>query len=367
MDILNVMWQGGSAFVSVHNVHRDILRLSPAGSQIETLLLRGGDALPLLDVGSVSTLELSSARIKGRGLAAFRRWFDRRRLARLITQQQPQLVLLDGMGVAAYVLPLLQDMKSTRAIVLFHGHKDLKISEIELLKRFPVDRLELVAVSETLAADLQQQSGCRVAGGRIALDPFRVRASLLSRDEARRALGLPVAAVGNVIGGVGRLVPEKGFGLLIDAVSGWLKTHPEDCLILMGDGPERERLSALAESLNITQQVRLVGYQENASRFYQGFDLLCIPSRQEGLGLVLPEAVIAGVPVLATDLPVFREQLGGDCGLVASADKKDWEAAVSRCLLGDAMCLAKEQQRSMGPERTWLNFLAFYRSLIRVA
>jgi len=365
MGILNVMWQGGSAFVSVHNVHRDILRLSPAGTQIDTFLLRGGDAAPLLDVGSVSTLELSSARIKGRGLAAFQRWFDRRRFARLITQQQPQVVLLDGIGVAAYVLPLLQDMKSTRAIVLFHGHKCLKSADVDLLRRFPADRLKLVAVSKTLAADLERQTGCPVVGGRIALDPSRVRNSLLSRSDARCALGLPVAT-GNVIGGVGRLVREKGFGLLIEAAGGWLKAHAEDCLVLIGEGPEREGLISLAKSMGISQQVRLLGHVANASCFYRAFDLLCIPSKEEGLGLVLPEAVIAGVPVLAARLPVFREQLSGDCGLVASAEKVDWESALKQCMLGDLNRLAEEQWNGMDPERAWLSFLDFYRALMHL-
>ncbi|OEC39144.1 hypothetical protein A7D27_19665 [Pseudomonas sp. 1D4] len=366
MDILNVMWQGGSAFVSVHNVHRDILRLSPAGAQIDTLLLQGGDAAPLLDVGSVSALGLSSTRIKGRGFSACRRWFDRRRLARWISRQQPRLVLLDGMGVAAYVLPLLHGLTDTRAIVLFHGHKCLKSADVDLLRRFPADRLKLVAVSKTLAADLERQTGCPVVGGRIALDPSRVRTSLLSRSDARSALGLPVAT-GNVIGGVGRLVREKGFGLLIEAAGGWLKAHPEDCLVLIGDGPEREGLISLAKSMGISQQVRLLGHVANASCFYRAFDLLCIPSREEGLGLVLPEAVIAGVPVLATHLPVFREQLRGEYGLVSSAEKADWEAALSHCLRADLNRLAEEQWSGMDPEHAWLSFLDLYRALMRFA
>lgn len=366
MDILNVMWGGGSAFVSVHKVHRDILRLGDSGTAISSLLLQDGDAQPLVELGEVSTLGLSSGRIKGRGFAACRRWFDRQRLAKWIATQQPRLVLLDGIGAAAYILPLLYGVASIRAAVLFHGNKRLGSDQIKLLQRFPVDRLELIAVSETLAEDLERQIGRRVIGGRIALDPASLRASLLSREDALGALGLPLPAEGRAIGAVGRLVPEKGFRLLIEAVSEWLKAHPHDRLILAGEGPERGSLISLARDLGISGQVLLVGHLPDAPRIYRAFDLLCIPSQQEGLGLVLPEAVIAGVPVLATDLPVFREQLGGQRdGLIAAGQKAAWESALSRYLQGDLSELAEAQRAGLDPDRTWLRFVSFYRAILR--
>lgn len=203
MDILNIMWGGGPAFVSVHKVHREILRFGEPGASISSLLLQGGEAGALSEVGEVSCLELSSARIKGRGLNALRRWFDRRRLAAVLVSHQPRVVLLDGIGVAAYVLPILSALSEVRVIVLFHGHKRLRPDQVRLLQRFPADRLQLVAVSETLAGDLERQVGRSVLGGRIALEPTTLRASLKSREDAQRALGLPVVATGRTIGAVG--------------------------------------------------------------------------------------------------------------------------------------------------------------------
>ncbi|MBN7118546.1 glycosyltransferase [Pseudomonas oleovorans] len=365
MDILNIMWGGGPAFVSVHKVHREILRFGEPGASISSLLLQGGEAGALAEVGEVSCLELSSARIKGRGLNALRRWFDRRRLAAVLVSRQPRVVLLDGIGVAAYVLPILSALSEVRVIVLFHGHKRLRPDQIRLLQRFPADRLQLVAVSETLAGDLERQVGRSVLGGRIALEPTTLRASLKSREDAQRVLGLPVVATGRTIGAVGRLVAEKGFALLIEAVAGWLKAHPGDRLVIVGEGPEREALLALAQRLGVVDQVYLPGHVAEAPRLYQAFDLLCIPSRQEGLGLVLPEAVIAGIPVLATDLPVFREQLAGDFGLLASDRKDAWEVALHQHLQGDLAALAQAQQQGLDPEGAWLRFSESYRALLR--
>ncbi|WP_310544139.1 glycosyltransferase [Ectopseudomonas guguanensis] len=364
VDILNIMWGGGSAFVSVHKVHRDVLRFAEPGAVVGSLLLQGGEAQPLAEIGEVSRLELSSARIKGRGLAALRRWFDRRRLAGWLAARQPRLVLLDGIGVAAYVLPLLAALSSARVIVLFHGHRRLRPNQIRLLQSFPSERLDLVAVSATLASDLERQIGRSVAGVRIALEPASLRASLIARDEALRTLGLPEVKEGRVIGAVGRLVKEKGFALLIEAVAGWLRGHPEDRLVIVGQGPQREELAKLAQTLGVAAQVYLPGHVADAPSLYQAFDLLCIPSSQEGLGLVLPEAVIAGVPVLAADLPVFREQLDGDFGLLA-LDQQSWEAALNHYLSSDLSALAQTQCAGLDPERAWARFCEFYRGLLR--
>ncbi len=365
VNILNIMWGGGPAFVSVHKVHRDILRLGGAGATISSVLLQGGEAEPLAEIGEVSSLMLSSARIKGRSLAALRRWFDRRRLAGWLVSRRPQVILLDGIGVAAYVLPLLTVLAAVRVIVLFHGHKRLRPDQIRLLQRFPAERLELVAVSETLAGDLERQIGLRVVGSRIALEPAGLRASLKSREEARSILGLPVVGEGCVIGAVGRLVTEKGFGLLIEAAAGWLKAHSGDHLVIIGEGPERDVLVALAQKFGVAAQVHLPGHIADAPRLYHAFDLLCIPSRQEGLGLVLPEAVIAGVPVLAADLPVFREQLSGSVGLVAVDQQAAWEAALSEHLQGDLRALSEAQRAGLDPEGAWLRFVEHYRALLR--
>lgn len=364
VDILNIVWGGGSAFISVHKVHRDILRCCQAGVTINSLLLQAGEAKPLAELGEVSSLGLPSARIKGRGFAALMRWLDRRRLVRWLIARAPRVVVLDGIGVAAYVLPLLTKLNA-RVIVVFHGHKHLKPDQVRLLQDFPAERLKLVAVSETLASDLERQLKCSVFAGRIALEPARLRAALKSREEARHILGLPVSMEGRTIGAVGRLVAEKGFGLLIEAASGWLQAHPGDRLVIVGEGPERQSLLALAQSLGVASQVHLPGHMMEAPSLYRAFDLLCIPSRQEGLGLVLPEAVIAGVPVLATDLPVFREQLAGSFGLIAQDHRGAWEAALNQYLQGDLTILAREQYAGLDPEGAWLRFVKRYTALLR--
>ncbi|WP_394235011.1 glycosyltransferase [Pseudomonas anguilliseptica] len=363
MSVLNVMWSGGAAFVSVHKVHRQILQLGKPGEPVETLLLQSGDAAPLADVGRVTALGLSTARIKGAGLlGALQRVLARRQLAKRLMQQPPRVVLIDGIGVAAFILPLLEKLTATRAVVMFHGSKRLKAAHIALLRRFPAGRLDLVAVSATLAAELEGQVGLKVLSGRVAIEPVAFRSSLMAREAAQLALGVPPGA-GRTIGAVGRLVPEKGFARLVTAIAGRLVSNPEDRLVIVGEGVERQHLAALAEELGVINQVHLTGHHAEVPRLYSAFDLICIPSEQEGLGLVLPEAVIAGVPVLASDLAVFREQLNGATGLLPSATEA-WRDALNTVLTEDLGALAHLQRAGMDAEGVWARFEVFYQRLL---
>lgn len=363
MDILNIVWGGGSAFSSIHMVHSSILGFAVESSSIATVVLAEGGADVLSEVGSVIDLGLTSRRLKGKGRYALCRYFDRRVLARNIVQMQPRVLLLDGMGVASYVLPLLRGLRETQIIVVFHGRKTFKAAEIDMLHEYPVERLSLVAVSQTLADEIQEQIGRPVHDGRLALAPNVLRGALQSRETARQALGIPEQA-GRVIGGVGRLVPEKGFALLVEAGAAWLREQPGDHLVIVGEGDERARLAALAQELGVSGQVHLVGHRPQASRLLLAFDLVCLPSEQEGFGLVLSEAVIAGVPVLASDLPVFREQLPGDVELLPVAQPAAWSKAIQGALKGDLSALASYQYQQLSPDASWERYSRFYRQLL---
>jgi glycosyltransferase involved in cell wall biosynthesis len=107
-----------------------------------------------------------------------------------------------------------------------------------------------------------------------------------------------------VICAVGRLVLAKGFDILLEAIDGL-----DISLIMMGEGPEREALEQRIARLDKKTVVRLIGYHDNPSMIMQAADGLVIPSRREGFSYVLNEALMCGVNVLATDVPVANEVL----------------------------------------------------------
>lgn len=110
---------------------------------------------------------------------------------------------------------------------------------------------------------------------------------------------------------IGRLVPQKGFDILLQALKHIeipnLETH------IIGDGP-------LFGELNSGQpSVKFHGYQKDIKPYLASAGIFVCPSRWEGLGLVLVEAMAAGVPVVASDIPICRE-VCGDAAAYAEAE-----------------------------------------------
>ena len=106
-----------------------------------------------------------------------------------------------------------------------------------------------------------------------------------------------------VVLAVGTLSKLKGFDQVVKA----LPMLPQTALVLVGEGKERENLKNLAKNLGVKERVCFLGFIENISSLMVLCDLVCIPSRSEGFGLVVLEAMRAKKPIVLSDIPVFRE------------------------------------------------------------
>jgi glycosyltransferase involved in cell wall biosynthesis len=124
-------------------------------------------------------------------------------------------------------------------------------------------------------------------------------------DPKARSVARDVLAAGRdafIIGGVGQLIERKAFHLAIEAAASLRQERgtslPEPVVALVGEGPERSRLQALARSRGVP--LVLAGYQEDPAPFMAAFDVAVLPSRAEGMPMVLLEAMALGVPCVAT-------------------------------------------------------------------
>ena len=100
---------------------------------------------------------------------------------------------------------------------------------------------------------------------------------------------------------VGRLVPVKGFDRLIRMFAEIAKLHPEEHLVICGDGRERENLKTLAASLRLSDKIHFQGECQNLAPWYLHADALCFTSHYEGWGNVIMEAMMQGLPVISFD------------------------------------------------------------------
>ena len=108
-----------------------------------------------------------------------------------------------------------------------------------------------------------------------------------------------------IIGSVGRLTKQKNYALLIKALSG-LRDLNFECL-LAGTGELQSELAAQIERENLEDKIKLVGPIKNVKEFLMGLDLFVLPSLWEGLGIVLLEAGLVGLPVLASGVDGITE------------------------------------------------------------
>ena len=148
------------------------------------------------------------------------------------------------------------------------------------------------------------------------------------RAEARRVLG--VAAEGPVLGVVAYLREDKGHAILLRAMPEILRKYPDCSLVVVGDGPQRAHLEALARRLKIEAAVRFVGLREDVPVVLNAFDVFCLPSvRNEGVPQSALQAGAAGLPVVSTAVggipeAVVHDVTGvvvppGDSGALAQA------------------------------------------------
>ena len=142
-----------------------------------------------------------------------------------------------------------------------------------------------------------------------------LREAAPSRTAARARLGLAPDAY--VVAGVGRFVPIKGFDLLVGALAELVARVPGAHLLLIGDGVERGALEAQAAALGVAGRLRISGAGSDVIELLSAADVLAAPSRNEGMGRVLVEAMALGLPVVGTRVGGIADViLDGECGLV---------------------------------------------------
>jgi len=124
-----------------------------------------------------------------------------------------------------------------------------------------------------------------------------------------------VTGTGRLVVAVGRLSPEKGFDLLIDAFAEAVSLLPDIRLIIVGDGQERDNLQVLANGHRLAGRIYFAGYTETPGDYMTRADLIVLPSRSEGIPNVALEAMALAKPVVATRVggtpEVIRHQREG--------------------------------------------------------
>lgn len=194
------------------------------------------------------------------------------------------------------------------------------------------DRFVCVSTGERDAA----LGALRVAPERVLVIENGLEADFrerqLPRETVRRAWG--VAPGTCLVGFCGRLVPQKDLATLLDGLALCRQRLPGLRVAVCGAGPLEPALRRQARRQCLEPCVQWLGFVPDLPRRMTGFDLVALPSRYEGFPYALLEALAAGVPVLASDIPPHlpRPWLQGPVRLVHPGDPAAWAEALDTAL-----------------------------------
>ena len=231
-----------------------------------------------------------------------------RRLAAHFRTLRPEIVHTHLVHADLYGLPAAR--RAGVPVAISSRHNDNPFRRNPLLaaaNRCAMRRADrVIAISEALAGFVRDVE--RIPAGKVITIRYGMHApaeTALTRAEARAALG--IVGEGPLIGFFGRLIPQKGVDVLLRAFAALGEAHPTPRLVIVGDGGERAALEALAAHLGLAERVTFAGWQAEASRLMPAADVIVMPSRWEGFGLVALEAMAAARPLVASRVSALPE------------------------------------------------------------
>jgi len=206
----------------------------------------------------------------------------------------------------------------------YHGHvlrgyfgrgKETFYRTLERVLAHATDRL--IAVSEEVCDDLVSLGVA--PRSKFVVIPYgfdlSARTNGTEADRARIRADLGADETTFVVGWVGRLTAIKRPLDLVRVLAALVAEGTDARLCIVGDGPEREAVEALAASLGVADRLHVAGYRERLGEWYAAFDAFCLTSANEGTPVAAIEALAAGRPVVATRVggtpAVVEEGLSG--------------------------------------------------------
>ncbi len=259
------------------------------------------------------------------------------RFRRLLRRWRPDVLVTCNWGAIEFAIANLPPLARHIHVVDGFGPEEraTQMPRRVLLRRVVLRTSLVVVPSRTLE---------RIATEVWKLPARRVRYVPNGIDLARFAAPARDRAGPAVIGTVAALRSEKNVGRLLRAFAR-LQAEPRPRLVIVGDGPERPALTALAAQLGVADRVSFTGQREDTPALYAGFDVFALSSDTEQMPLSVIEAMASGLPVASTDVGDVRTMVAAanaagitqldDAALAAALDRLVRDPA-ARSAIGEA-------------------------------
>ena len=277
----------------------------------------------------------------------------------IIRKTKPDVLMSFGMGIHVYTWLALAAMGPRRPIWVCRedNNPDAEIRRVIptqaardlffIVRRQTYKAADaIVAIAEDLKARLARAYLPAESKTRVIYNPIEIAKVIARSREPAPPTSRPYVVA------AGRLVTQKGFDGLIRAFAASTAARDLD-LIILGEGPLKGQLEALAKELGVADRVKFPGFQDNPWAWFSRARVFVLSSLWEGFGNVVAEALACGAPTIVTDCDFGpREQItdGVDGLIVPVGDDAPLTRALDKLLTDPVLC---ERLVAAGRDRAW--------------
>lgn len=277
-----------------------------------------------LDAGGEYEAVLRDAGVEAHVLKGRRLWSPgfHLELAKLLRRVQADVVHTHHFSPLLHSLPAVRLAGVRRRVHTEHSYQYLepRSDYRRALRLMGKSAHAFVLVAQSMQPFYRHQ--IRIAEDSLRVIPNGVdtgRYKPSSRDVEQRRQSVGVNGNAYLVGTAGRFFPEKDYGTLLRGFAAFAATNPHAHLAMIGDGPERPSLEALARSSGdaISSRIHFLGWRTDLVELLPLLDAFVLSSKSEGLPLVALEALACGVPIVVTpvgDLPAVVADNGSRAG-----------------------------------------------------
>ncbi|WP_336001802.1 glycosyltransferase family 4 protein [Halorientalis halophila] len=258
------------------------------------------------------------------------------RLLQLIQERDPDLVHVHPNATGSIVRVLVKILGIPLLSTQHHPHEDFGLAKNVVNGSTNWLNDVIVCPSNVTAASFHDLESAliRLSGTEKLVIPNGVDLAEIRRA---REVTPPDLPDGPLVGTASRLVPHKQVHELLRAARRLEDSDVDAKFVVVGDGPERERLEGLAERLEIRDRVLFTGFLPTRAEVHavmDRLDVFAFPTCSEGFGVAVAEAMALGTTVVVNDIPILHEVVG-DAGVFVDATDTDEFANALQSLLED--------------------------------
>lgn len=316
MFIVHVLWsltRGGA-----ERMVFDLARVQQQKHTVKVISVIGGDYLSLLESAGIEVNVLCDA--KPHSLGA--RWELAKKAKALLQEWKPDIVQTH-LGASVWIGLFAVKPLKLKWLTTVHGF-DYDVSWFGMLLRGIAYRSShgVICVSESLASSIKRRMG--IDENHIHVIPVPVDPKRFPQRPHGHHNDIP-----RIIH-IGRFSEEKNHLVLFEALA--LIKRPYE-LYLIGDGPLKRVLQLEAARLGIAPRIHWVGSIDEPGDYLKTSDLFCFPSKHEGQGIALIEAMFASVPIVTAGLPAVQEFFTNEHLTIVTTPKAIvWKQAIEQAL-----------------------------------